>query len=85
MQAAPTINSNPQGYPTGYISRKEVAMQSEPKESAVKTRFFKQYEGVIILKSLMSDDNGNATPTWYQVESLDKKQGWVKANCVTIN
>lgn len=60
-------------------------MQIEPKESAVKTRFFKQYEGVIILKSLMSDDNGNATPTWYQVESLDKKQGWVKANCVTIN
>jgi hypothetical protein len=84
---APTIESNPEGHPTGYISRKEVSLQSKAEDDAAKTRAFKLYEGVIILESIMTDDAGQPTkiPTWYKVECIDKKQGWVKANCVTLN
>ncbi len=84
---APSVKSNPQGYSTGYVSRKEVSLQTEPKENAAATRIFKQYEGVIILETRMTDDTGQPTkiPTWYKVECVDKKQGWVKASSVTLN
>lgn len=85
--SAPSVKSNPQGYSTGYVSRKEVSLQTEPKEAASATRSFKQYEGVIILETKMTDDAGQPTkiPTWYKVECVDKKQGWVKASSVTLN
>lgn len=87
QSAAPTVKSNPKGLSTGYISRKDVSLQTEPSESAAKTRSFKQYEGVIILDSKMTDDTGKPTdvPTWYKVECVDKKTGWVMARSVTLN
>lgn len=73
--------------PTGYISRNDVVLQSEPLTNARPTRTFKIYEEVVILETKMTDEAGNVFeyPKWYRVRCSDKKEGWVVARSVTVN
>lgn len=85
--AAPEKKANPAGNPTGYITRKEVILQSEPSPNAQKTSSLKIYEAVIILESKMTDETGKAfdVPQWYKVQLANKQVGWVVSRSVTIN
>ena len=82
----PAKKSAPAG-PSGYISRTNVILQSEPAQNAPKIRSFNQYDEVIILETKMTDEAGNAgdVPKWYKVQCTDKKTGWVVARSVTVN
>lgn len=82
----PAKKSAPAG-PSGYISRTNVVLQSEPAQNAPKIRSFNQYDEVIILETKMTDEAGNAgdVPKWYKVQCTDKKTGWVVARSVTVN
>lgn len=83
---APAKKSTPAG-PSGYISRENVILQSEPAANAPKTGSFKIYDQVIILETKMTDETTNASdvPKWYKVQCADKKTGWVVARSVTVN
>ena len=76
----------PEG-PSGYVSRKNVALQANPSDKAPTTGQFQLYEEVIILETLNKDEQGKDTevPTWYKVKCKDKKVGWVVARSVTVN
>ena len=70
--------------PPGYITKKDLFLQSEPSSKAANIAPLKQYETVYILETIMKDENGNLTPypTWYKVERENKATGWVVAKGV---
>ena len=76
----------PEG-PSGYVSRKNVVLQTNPTDKAPVLGQFQLYEEVIILEVLSKDEQGKETevPTWYKVKRKDKKVGWVVARSVTVN
>jgi len=70
--------------PPGYITQKDLFLQSQPSSKAANIAPLKQYETVYILETIMKDENGNLTsfPTWYKVERENKATGWVVAKGV---
>lgn len=90
--AAPSANNAPEPEakplppgPVGYVTRANSAMYAEPKPGAKQIGTLKQYENVYMLETIMTDQQGRPTeyPTWYRIETKNKKQGWMTA--MTVN
>lgn len=74
-------------YVSGYVSRDKAVLQASPTANAAKTSDLKRYETVYIMETKMTDEAGKSydVPQWYKVQLNNKKEGWVLANCVTMN
>lgn len=66
--------------PPGYITKKNVALLTEPASNATPIATLNQHENVFILETIFTDEAGRESeyPTWYKVERENKQQGWVK-------
>lgn len=82
--AAPETSRSAALWPSGYITRGNTAMMSDPALKASKISTLKQYEVVSILETIMRDEQGRPTnlPTWYKIERKDKTRGWVIASAI---
>ena len=71
--------------PPGYITRENVFLQEAPQANSAKICPIKRYEIISILETKMTNEQGKYSdyPTWYRVELLNKKRGWVVGNSVS--
>ena len=70
--------------PIAVIKDKGARLLANPKSSAPSLTTLKPFENVYILQFVMTDDEGKETsyPTCYQVETKNKKRGWVDAKTI---
>ena len=82
--AAPEASRSTALWPSGYITRGNAVLMSDPAAKASKISTLKQYEVVFILETVMRDEQGRPTnlPTWYKIERKDKTRGWVVASAI---
>lgn len=72
--------------PKGFVIKNNTVMYEQDNSRSKALATLKKGEFVFLIETSLNDENGQMSsyPTWYKIQSVDKKTGWVESSRVSF-